>query len=67
LVTDVREYIRKCDACAKRKPGKRVRAPLGDQLEAKEFLDTVSLDIVGPLPVTEKGNKYVHTSTDHFT
>jgi transposase InsO family protein len=42
-------------------------APLGDQLAAKEFLDLVSLDIVGPLPVTERGNKYLLTFVDHFT
>ena len=42
-------------------------APLGDQLEAKEFLDVVSLDIVGPLPATERGNKYILTFVDHFT
>ncbi len=67
LVTDVRKYIRKCDACARRKTGNRVSAPLGDQLEAKEFLDVVSLDIVGPLPATERGNKYILTFVDHFT
>ena len=52
---DVREYIRKCDACARRKTGNRINAPLGDQLEAKEFLDIGSLDVVGPLPLLRKG------------
>ena len=51
----------------KRKTGHRVTATLGDQLEAKEFLDIVSLDVVGPLPVTERGNKYILTFVDHFT
>ena len=36
-------------------------------MEAKEFVDTVSLDIVGPLPVTERGNKYILTFVGHFT
>jgi transposase InsO family protein len=36
-------------------------------LEEKEFLDIVSLDVVGPLPVTEEGNKYLLTFVDHFT
>jgi transposase InsO family protein len=67
LVSDVREYIRKCEACAKRKTGHKVTAPLRDQLDAKKFLDIVSLDIVGPLPVTERGNKYLLTFVDHFT
>jgi hypothetical protein len=40
---------------------------LGDALEAHEFLDVVSLDIVRPLPVTEQGNKYLLIVIDHFT
>jgi hypothetical protein len=40
--------------------------PLGKTLVAWEFLDVVSLD-VGPLPTTEKGNKYLLTFIDHFT
>ncbi len=47
--------------------GNRVTALLGDQLEAKEFLDIVSLDVVGHLNVTERGNKYILTFVDHFT
>jgi transposase InsO family protein len=35
-------------------------------LEAKEFLDIVSLDIVGLLPVTEGDNRYLLTFVDHF-
>jgi hypothetical protein len=67
LRSDVSAYIKKCDACAKRKTGYRVVAPLGDTLMAYEFLDVVSLDIVGPLPVTERGNKYLLRFIDHFT
>ena len=44
-----------------------MKAPLGDVLVAKEFLDIVSLDIVGPLPVTERGHRYLLTFVDHFT
>ena len=67
LRSDVSGYIKKCDACAKRKTGHRVVAPLRDALVACEFLDVVSLDIVGPLPVTEQGDKYLLTIIDHFT
>jgi transposase InsO family protein len=63
---DVKEYVKACDACAKRKTVPRIRAPL-EALEAHEFLDVVSLDVVGPLPVTERGNKYLLTFVDHFT
>jgi transposase InsO family protein len=64
---DVTEFIKGCDACARRKTGHRNKAPLGEALVAHEFLDVVSLDVVGPLPVTERGNKYLLTFVDHFT
>jgi hypothetical protein len=35
LTSHVKEYIQTCEACAKRKTGRRIIAPLGDQLEAK--------------------------------
>jgi hypothetical protein len=67
LNKDVREYINACEACATRKPGNRNFAPLGDSLKADEILDVVSLDVVGPLSVTENGNKYLLTFVDHIT
>ena len=67
LSDDVSAFIKKYDACAKRKTGRRAIAPSVEVLVAREFLDVVSLDNVGPLPVTEKGNKYLLTFIDHFT
>jgi hypothetical protein len=67
LRNDVSEFIKKCDACAKRKTGHRVTAPLGEALVAREFLDVVSLDVIGPLPLSERGNKYLLTFIDHYT
>jgi len=64
---DVTKFIKECDDCARRKTGCKVKAPLGDVLVANEFLDIVSLDIVGPLPVTERGHRYLLTFVDHFT
>jgi transposase InsO family protein len=64
---DVTTFIRQCDACARRKAGCRNTAPMGDALEARDFLDLVSLDVVGPLPVSNKGNRYLLTFIDHFT
>jgi hypothetical protein len=67
LRKDMLEFIKGCDACARRKTGYKNMAPLGEALVAHEFLVVVSLDIVGPLPVTEKGHKYLLTFVDHFT
>jgi hypothetical protein len=67
LRKDESEFIGKCDACAKRKTGRRVIAPMGEAIVAKEFLDVVSLVIVGPLPLSERGNRYLLTFINHFT
>jgi hypothetical protein len=61
------EYRRKCDKCAARKPSKQKnRAPLGQYL-AGDPMERVAVDILGPLPVTERGNRYILVLTDCFT
>lgn len=61
------EYCRKCDKCAARKPSKqRNRAPLGQYIVG-EPMERVAVDILGPLPVTEHGNRYILVLADCFT
>ena len=61
------EYCRKCDKCAARKPSnQRNRAPLG-QYVVGEPMERVAVDILGPLPVTEHGNRYILVLVDCFT
>jgi hypothetical protein len=57
----ITEFITGCDACSRRKTGHSSKVLLGDAVEADAFLDVVSLDIVEPLPVTERGHKYLLT------
>jgi len=40
---------------------------MGEFPVATEFFNLVFLDIVGPLPINERGNKYLLTFVDHFT
>lgn len=53
-----------CDADAdpKRKP----RAPMG-HLPSGAPLDTLAIDYLGPLPLTENSNRYIIVLIDHFT
>jgi hypothetical protein len=41
LSRDVTEYINACEARAKRKRGHKIVAPLGESLDAQEFLNVV--------------------------
>jgi hypothetical protein len=65
MFENVKEYIRSCDRCQRR--GKyRIPGPL-HPIPVGEPFSKIGIDIVGPLPITEKGNKYIIVATDYFT
>lgn len=67
LRDDVNAFVRRCDSCAANKPpAKPPRAPLGD-LRVGAPMDRLATDILGPLPTTPRGNRYVLIVTDYFT
>lgn len=64
---DITLYIQKCDTCeANKKPMVVPRAPLGS-LRSGAPGDFLATDFMGPLPVTDRGNRYILLVTDHFT
>ena len=64
---DVARHIKNCKECAKRKCPKSIRPVPLNPTSVREPLEIVSVDFVGPLPVTEGGNRYIMTFQDHFT
>ncbi|KAL5506599.1 hypothetical protein EMCRGX_G008281 [Ephydatia muelleri] len=64
---DVAAWCSGCLSCASRKPPPaKLRAPL--QLDpAVRPLQRVAMDIMGPLPETSRGNKYILVIADYFT
>lgn len=67
LAADVRLWIKRCTVCARVKnPPKKNRAPLMKYTVGAP-LERVAMDILGPLPETERGNKYVLVVGDYFT
>ncbi|CAC5395525.1 unnamed protein product [Mytilus coruscus] len=64
---DISIWISKCDVCeAIKPPVKHARAPLGSMLTGGP-LDRLATDILGPLPVTPRDNRYILAISDHFT
>ena len=54
------------DACASRHgPPKKIRAPLG-QYNVGSLMEQVAIDVLGPLPTSEGGNKYLLITADYF-
>lgn len=65
MFEDVKHYINTCDQCQRR--GKfRTPGPLHPITVGDPF-SKIGIDIVGPLPITSKGNKYIIVATDYFT
>jgi hypothetical protein len=65
---DVEEYITNCNVCQKNKfTGPYIKAPFQETDTQFNPWDKLYLDIVGPLPMTEEGHKYVLTCQDNLS
>jgi hypothetical protein len=69
LRDSVREFIHSCDPCQRRKPPNpsEVKKPSGVPFAASYPLEIVSWDIMGPIPVSKKGNRYIVVIEDVFS
>ena len=64
---DVRDWCRKCDLCAsRRRPQQKLRAPMRTY-NIGAPMERVALDILGPLPISTMGNKYILVIGDYFS
>ena len=60
-------WCRRCNLCASRKgPHKRKHGPAQIYLSGAP-MERVAIDILGPLPETEQGNRYLLVAMDYFT
>ena len=67
MSTDVTDHIRNCLACtACKSPFKRYRAALAD-FRVGAPMDRVAIDLIGPLPLTTRKNRYILVLVDYFT
>ena len=63
----VLEWCRRCEACCMRSgPARQRKAQLKTRMEGEPFR-RIAMDILGPLPETDRGNKYVLVVGDYFT
>ena len=64
---DVDNHCKTCQKCGERNPpSRKARAPL--QIDNTGYpMQRVAMDIVGPLPSTERGNRYILVVVDYFT
>lgn len=67
LSQDVRNFVKSCKECCRNKSCKNPRQPLVLTEIPSNPLEIAYMDIVGPLPVTESGFKYLLTYMDGFS
>ena len=64
--SDLKRWCRECSICAQIKPGPGHKARM-KQIPTGCRLDRVHIDVMGELPETDNGNKYILVLTDHFS
>ena len=64
---DIQNWVQECQQCQKRNPPQpHPLAPLGS-IKCTYPFDVISWDIMGPLPLSTKGHKYILVVTDLFS
>ena len=67
LRTEVEEWCSKCDTCFKIKPTNRKNKAPMKTYGVGEPMERIAVDILGPLPTSEKGNRFIIVVADYFT
>jgi len=65
MFEDIRAYVQSCDPCQRR--GKSQDRQLLNPIPIHSPFHQIGIDFVGPLPRTEKGNRYILVAMDYFT
>jgi len=63
---DVQNWIRHCPQCERVKSHKKAHAKL-QSIESGYPMELCSMDILGPLPTTDRGKRFVLVVMDYFT
>ena len=67
LFRDVADYCRRCPECQRTAKGSQRRVPLIPLPMMREPFERIAMDIVGPLPLSRKGNQYILVICDYAT
>ena len=67
LTAHVRRVIRSCEVCQVAKTSRKSKSKEVQRLYSGRPWQKVAIDLVGPLPATELGNRWILVLTDHFS
>ncbi|RVE71041.1 hypothetical protein OJAV_G00070140 [Oryzias javanicus] len=63
---DVKKWVEECPRCQRHETVKTV-APVLHPIQVQEAWSVLGIDLIGPLPTTAKGKRFILTATDLFT
>ena len=67
MTADVRRVVRSCEVCQAAKSGGNHQPGGRQRLFVGRPWQKVAVDLVGPMPETNRGNRWILVLTDHFT
>ena len=67
MAEDSANFVTQCHHCNRRKPWHEKPQPNERNIQKDHPMQCWALDIVGPLPTIEAGNRYILTMCDSFT
>lgn len=67
MTRDIARWVRACSGCSRRKSTRPINAGLTEINLATRPWQVVGVDLLGPLPLTEDGYKWILTMVDQFT
>ena len=67
MTSDIKSFVGNCDVCHRSKTGGNPLMPLKTYPTPDSAWETVSMDLVGPLPLTEAGNRFLLVMVDHLS
>ena len=67
MCENIARWIRSCSACSRRKTTRPMNSGLTNLTLATDSWETVGIDLVGPLPVTDDGYRWLLTIVDQFS
>ena len=64
---DVKNYVKTCPVCQRsdKSNGSKVQSIPVLPFPVSDVFETMGIDVIGPLPTTERGNKYIVMMVDH--
>merc|ERR1712082_401153 len=67
MQSDILRFTRNCQICRLNKYYVMPKIPILEQPEVSTVWQRLHFDLIGPLPVTDRGNTYILTAIDAFS